>query len=413
MTSIAQPSSSLRLRQATDADWDDIIITDARAFAMRNPLPADESADLRRKVRNSDVVLVRDESRTPAPLVGVSMFYRMQMTVPGADVVDAAALSWVSVASTHRRRGILRRMITELFEQWESQGYAFAILTASEGTIYERFGFGPACFAESVRITPGEPKFRAQPPESATVYFGTPAQVAAAIPDIHARWARTRPGALHRSPQWWAPILADRPSQRPPAASGLHYLLHEDGYASYRIHKSNSGQVRAQVEEFFAVTEQAHTELWRVLTSLDLIPSLTASIPVDDPLWAKITDLRAVVVTGRDDKMWVSILDVATALGARRYAADLDLVIEVADHFRARGGSYRLSVRDGVANVTDADTDPHVRVDISTLSSLFLGGVRATWAAAAGRLSADSPETLHALDRAFAPERAPFAGTFF
>ena len=32
-------------------------------------------------------------------------------------------------------------MITELFSQWESEGFAFAILTASEGTIYERFGF--------------------------------------------------------------------------------------------------------------------------------------------------------------------------------------------------------------------------------------------------------------------------------
>ena len=143
-------SSTLDLGRATDADWDEIITTDARAFAMRNPISDDERADLRGKVSDDDVVLVRDSWHDDRPLVGVSMFYRMQMTVPGGTQVPAAGLSWVSVASTHRRRGILRRMITELFTQWEREGFAFAILTASEGTIYERFGFGPACFSETV-----------------------------------------------------------------------------------------------------------------------------------------------------------------------------------------------------------------------------------------------------------------------
>ena len=157
-------ASGLSLRRATDADWDDIITTDARAFAMRNPLPDDERADLRGKVDDSDIVLIRDDSRSPAPLVGVSMFYRMSLTVPGGSVRNAAGLSWVSVASTHRRRGILRRMLTELFGQWESEGQVFAILTASEGTIYERFGFGPACFSQQVRIIPGSARMRAEAP---------------------------------------------------------------------------------------------------------------------------------------------------------------------------------------------------------------------------------------------------------
>ena len=142
----------LSLNRATDDDWDDIIAADARAFAMRNPIPDDERDDLRAKVSDSDVIVVRDTDVPSAPLVGVSMFYRMSMTLPGGAVADAAGLSWVSVAATHRRRGILRRMLTELTGQWIDEGQTFAILTASEGTIYERFGFGPACFAHSIRI---------------------------------------------------------------------------------------------------------------------------------------------------------------------------------------------------------------------------------------------------------------------
>lgn len=412
MTTSAK-APTLQLSRATDADWDEIIVTDARAFAMRNPLPDDERADLRAKVRDGDVVVVRDTGRAPAPLVGVSMFYRMQMSVPGGHALDAAALSWVSVASTHRRRGILRQMITDLYGQWESEQYAVAILTASEGTIYERFGFGPACFADSTRIVPGRPVFREPHPHTAPVYFATPDQVAAAVPDIHARWTRTRPGALSRDADWWAPILADRESQRPPTGSGLHYLLHDDGYAAYRILKDSDGDVRAEVDEVVAVTDEAHTELWRVLCGLDLIPTLSASVPVDDPLPAKLTDLRAVSVTGRSDKMWLTLLDVPAALGSRHYAADLDVVIEVTDGFRMRNGIFDVSIRGGGAIVAPSTAKPTVRLSISVLSSLFLGGMSARGFAAAGRLWADSADTVTALDQAFAAELAPFAGTFF
>ena len=406
--------SRLSLTRATDADWADIITTDARAFAMRNPLPDDEVADLRGKVADDDVVLVRDTGLDTRPLVGVAMFYRMSMSLPGGGVSDAAGLSWVSVASTHRRRGILRRMLTELVEQWESEKYTFGILTASEGTIYERFGFGPACFANSVSLSPGA-QMRAAQPNDATVRYADADAVAAAIPDLHARWTLTTPGALTRTPAWWTPILADRASERPLSASGLHYLLHADGYASYRIYKDETGAVRGEVNEVFAVTDDAHTDLWRVLISLDLIPSLTATIPVDDPLSQKLVNPRSVSVTGTADTMWLRILDVPAALGARHYAADLDAVIEVTDEFRGHGGVFDISVREGGAIVAPAKSGatPTVSLDISVLSSIYLGGIRPSAFAAAGRLRADSPATLRALDHAFMTDRAPFSGTFF
>lgn len=402
----------LSLRRATDDDWDDIIAADARAFAMRNPLPDDERNELRAKVSDSDVVIVRDTDGPLTPLVGVSMFYRMTMTLPGGAYADAAGLSWVSVAATHRRRGILRRMITELTGQWIREGQTFAILTASEGTIYERFGFGPACFAHSVQLG-SEARMRAKQPDHAPVRFAAPAEVAAAVPDIHRRWSATRPGALTRTQAWWAPILADRHSERPPGTSALHYLLHDDGYASYRVVHPAEGEIYAEINEVVAVTEQAHTDLWRVLIALDLIPSVHASIPVDDPLPRKLINLRSVEVTGLVDKMWLRILDIPTALRARRYSADLSVVVEVTDRFAHRGGTFALEVRDGAALAAPTEATATVRLDISVLSSIYLGGISAHEFAAAGRLWTDSAQTLEALNTAFGTTRAPFAGTFF
>ena len=410
-------TSGLVLRTATDADWDQIFATDARAFVMRNPLPDDERADLRGKVDDTDVRLVFDEDFggrpgvEGAPLVGVSMFYRMSLTVPGGDVAHAAGLSWVSVAATHRRRGILRRMMTSLFDQWEAEGHPFAILTASEATIYQRFGFGPACFATTVSVDLGRARMRADDPASPSVRYATADEVAAHVPDLHARWTATRPGAVHRTAAWWKPILADRHSQRPPGTSQLHYILHADGYACYRV--DTNDPVRGEVKEFCAITDDAHRELWRVLTGLDLMHSVVASIPTDDPLPAALTDLRAVRVTGQSDEMWLRILDVPKTLGMRHYRHDFDAVIEVLDKFRGHGGVFDISVRSGGAIVAPSTSEPTVRLDISDLASLYLGGVRARTYAATGRLWTDSPETLDALDAAFATSVAPFSGTFF
>ncbi|MGC4935690.1 GNAT family N-acetyltransferase [Gordonia sp. DT30] len=413
MNSPETTTDHLSLRRASNDDWDDIIAADARAFAMRNPIADDERNDLRAKVSDSDVIVVRDTDLPSAPLVGVSMFYRMSMTLPGGATAAAAGLSWVSVAATHRRRGILRRMLTELTGQWIDEGQTFAILTASEGTIYERFGFGPACFAHTITVGSAARMRHAQPAH-ARVRFAGADEIAAAIPDIHRRWTATRPGALPRTEQWWAPILADRDSERSPGASGLHYLLHDDGYASYRIIKdADGGGLHAEVEEVFAVTEDAHTDLWRVLISLDLIPSLRATIPVDDPLPRKLVDLRSVEVTGLVDKMWVRILDVGAALGARRFGADLDAVIEVTDRFAERGGTFAVTIRNGAAVAVRTDAQPTVRLSISVLSSIYLGGIGAHEFAAAERLWTDTPETLDAVAKAFATSRAPFAGTFF
>ncbi|SIS16625.1 GNAT family N-acetyltransferase [Williamsia sterculiae] len=400
-------AGTLELRRATDDDWDDIIAADARAFAFIHPLDDEAQQDLRRKVRDEDVVVVRDG----ADLVGVAMFYRMTMTVPGGTRVDIPGLSWVSVAATHRRRGILRMMLTEIFEQWERENFTFAALTASEGTIYERFGFGPACFEERVSVELGRSTFREPAPDDSRVRFADDEQIRTAVPELHDRWSATRSGALARSDVWWQMIFADREMLRD-GRSALHYLLHADGYASYRIAHRGDDAV-AEVSEIFTVSDVAHTDLWRVLLGLDLIPRVTATIPTDDALPVKLTDLRAVKVEHVADAMWLRILDVPAALAARVYDRDTSFVLEVHDNHRDAGGRFAVDIADGRATVTATTEPPTITTDISVLSSIYLGGYRAVEFARANRLWVADQPTLTAFDQAFSTERRPFSGTFF
>ncbi|WP_283255271.1 GNAT family N-acetyltransferase [Gordonia sp. PP30] len=407
-------AAPLSLRRAVDDDWPEIMALDARSFALPAPLPDAEIEEFRGKVR--ETIVVRDEGSEGAPLVAVSLWHLLPLTVPGGTAVRTAGLSWVSVAATHRRRGLLRAMMTEQFASWRRAEVPLAILTASEGGIYERFGFGPACFAESVTVDPAAVSWRTPPESDSHVRYGTPEQIAARIPKLHDRWALTRPGAVGRPKTWWPSILADRGFRRNSQTTGLHYLLHEDGYAAYRLDARTN---TATVEDFCAVTEQAHTDLWRVLTGLDLVGSVVAKIPVDDPLPWKLRNHRAVRSTGRTDELWVSILDVAAALELRSYDVNGAVVLDVADGWGKRGGRYLLRVADGRAEVrrepssSEMATVPQVKLDISVLSSLYCGGMSAREFAAAGRLSTYSEATVALLDALFSSRRAPFAGTYF
>src|SRR5688500_10425398 len=76
--------------------------------------------------------------------VATSGIYSRTLTVPGA-AVPMAGITWVTVAPTQRRRGVLtaimRRQLTELHEQ---QREPVAGLWAAEYPIYGRFGYAPA-----------------------------------------------------------------------------------------------------------------------------------------------------------------------------------------------------------------------------------------------------------------------------
>jgi hypothetical protein len=74
----------------------------------------------------------------------------------------------VTVRGTHRRQGLLRRMMTEDLTAAKADGLAIAALTASEGSIYGRFGYGVATFERSIKVDTG-PRFDLRHRPSGTV----------------------------------------------------------------------------------------------------------------------------------------------------------------------------------------------------------------------------------------------------
>ena len=74
-------------------------------------------------------------------IVGGAGAFPFVFSVPGGSV-RCAGVTIVGVYPTHRRRGVLRSMMRAQIDDVHERGEPIAILWASEGNIYQRFGYG-------------------------------------------------------------------------------------------------------------------------------------------------------------------------------------------------------------------------------------------------------------------------------
>ena len=74
-------------------------------------------------------------------VVGSLGCFDFDMTIPGG-AIPCAGTTWVTVAPTHRRQGVLRAMMRAHLDEAVEHGDAIAALWASDSAIYGRFGYG-------------------------------------------------------------------------------------------------------------------------------------------------------------------------------------------------------------------------------------------------------------------------------
>lgn len=341
---------------------------------------------------------LREADRTRAAfvdgrLVGTSQMLSLQVTVPGAGPVPMGGLTAVGVQPTHRRRGLLRAMMRALIDDCHERGEALATLSAAEGSIYGRYGFGPATYqtrweldrAQAGRPYPHEQRGRIELVDAETAK--------AHWQRLHDQVRRTRVGEVSAHHRLW-----DDRAARPGA---WQYLLHYDetdtdtdtvdGAATYRTPWSPEPATNGTVEVDWleATSTTAYTDLWAFLTGLDLTRRVIAGKrPVDEALRWQLTDPRALRTTRQSDDLWVRLIDVPTALSARTYQVEGSLTLEVVDPFcpwnhgiwSLDGGPDGAHCQRAPSGTAAAD----LSLDATTLGSIYLGGTPLGPLAAAG-----------------------------
>ncbi|UXA13584.1 enhanced intracellular survival protein Eis [Mycobacterium sp. SMC-8] len=386
--------TGLTFRTAHDADWPAMALIGATGFGVWQP---PESSEVWRSLVPADGAVVACDG---PDVVGVALILDLELTVPGGAVLPMAGVSFVAVAPTHRRRGVLTGMFGELHRRMGR--YPIAGLEASEAEIYGRFGYGPATVWQSLSVDRTRARVHRDVPDPGGVRIVRASEHRADIEDVYERWRLQTPGGLRTPTRLWDEVFADREHARN-GGSALFCLLHPDGFAMYRVH-SGDGKDRVEVTKLAAVTEHAYIAVWRVLLGLDLMATVDVEGHPHQLLPYLLTNPRLVRQRGSHDGLWLRMLDIPAVLRARTYSADLAVVLEVSDDGLGGGGRFALEVRDGSAHCVPTDAAADVQLDLSVLGSLYLGAHRASAFVAAGRLRCGDPALLAALDAAFATE---------
>jgi predicted acetyltransferase len=355
-------------------------------------------------------------------IVGTAAAYSRQLTVPGA-VLPFAGVTMVSVAPTHRRRGLLtsmmRRQLTELFEE---QREPVAALWASEAAIYGRFGYGLA--ARSAHLSGRAQPMRPRPDVDlgrGRARMVSLEELRVLAPPVHDQVRRRTVGWLDRAGRWWDYRLYD-PEHLREGCSALRAVVHEEpdgtptGYARYRIKVEwTAGQPNneLQVFEVTALTPAAYAATWSFLLNLDLVRRVRAQAALDEPLQHLAVDARAVELAVRDN-VWVRVVDVGRALAARRYARDVDVVLDVTDTFCPwNAGRWRLRGGPEGAECVRTTDEADLALGSTDLGAAYLGGTSLAVLAAAGRVTELRQGALGTAAAAFGHDREPYCPEVF
>ena len=332
----------------------------------------------------------------------------------GAGLVDALVINTIAVRPSHRRRGILSAMMRAHLDAAIADGTALAVLTASEATIYGRFGFGVATRTPTIEVDTARMRFRddvAVAPGS--VEFVDPSFLVPHHERIRlAHQARYRgAGGIQEAHRLVDTGAWD--TEEESASRALRAVVHfdsggvPDGFATFKHDGWDNSPINTTVRMLCSPDPAVDRALWQALAATDLVERLTygMSHPAE-PLRAALADPWAVKQKDAGDAVWLRVLDLPRAVAGRGFEGDGEVVVSLTDALGYCAGTWRLSVQGGHGTAVPSTSDAEVSLDVSTLARIWLGDRSASELAWAG-LVRGSSEDVARLSRIFATVEPP------
>ncbi|MDX6315602.1 MAG: hypothetical protein QOF44_5066 [Streptomyces sp.] len=334
-----------------------------------------------------------------ARCVGTFRSIPFDLTVPGGATLAADGVASVTVTATHRRRGLLTRMMALDLATAHARGEAVSILMAAEYAIYGRYGFGPAVrkagyeigFSSSEGLRPG-----VGTGGTGRIDLATMEELRKVGPELHDRHRVTQPGAISRPAWWWQWYTGEiaRPGASPfkEPFVALHRTADGEvtGMLAYRVESGwgdGAPDCTLTVLDHMATDREAAEALWRYAFSVDWVRKVVVdNIAPDDPLPLLLNNPRAARPTSESiDSLWLRVLDVPAAFGARTYRVPGRTVLEVADPAGYAAGRWAVeAAADGTGRATRTEDPADLAMDAGALGSLYLGGESVPRLTAAG-----------------------------
>lgn len=350
--------------------------------------------------------------------VGTMVTWTTPLTVSPGRTLPTWAISGVTVAGTHRRRGIARALVEGELRTAAAAGLPLAGLTVSEATIYGRFGFGPAVYVTDWTIDTRRARWVGPRPDGRLDTIDREA-LREDLELLHERVRQRNPGQVAGWPTLWRRVAGLAPGQSEGTkVRGVRYTDESGairGVLAYTVDGGEDDFTRhtLHVHQLIADGDAAYAALWRFVLEHDLVATVRAGLlTTQEPLRWLIADQRGVAVT-QDGHHWLRVLDVPAALTARRYCAPADVVVTVTDPLGLADGTWRVEIAtDGTCTVEPSGGTADITVPVAALGSILLGGVPVSTLARAGIVTA-TEQVASRLDLALAPAAPPLLSLWY
>jgi predicted acetyltransferase len=348
-------------------------------------------------------------------IVGGAGAYLFETTVPGGAQVPTAGVMAVGVLPTHRRRGVLTKLMRKQLADAHERGEPLGLLYASEGAIYPRFGYGLASLAGDIELPKEHALLWDDEPLGRARLLDTEDEVLDLLPGIYDRVQPQTVGMFTRSPEWWQVRRLHRP-QWQQGGQQMRVVIELDGaleaYALYRLNfgaRHMVAETTLEVSEALGTSPRALAAIWRYLLGIDWVARIdTWWLPLDHPLFLWLREPRRMRFNV-GEALWVRLVDVGAALAARSLA-DGAVVLDVHDEF-CPWNQARWRVAAGAAERTTAEAD--LRLGVSELGSVYLGGFSFDQLLRAERIEQLKPGAVARADELFRTERQPWCPELF
>ena len=348
-------------------------------------------------------------------VVGGAGAYAFETTVPRGRAVPTAGVMAVGVLPTHRRRGILNALMRRELDDVHEWGEPLAMLYASEGAIYRRFGYGLASVAGDISLPRVNAALYDVPAPEGVVRLVTQEEAVGLFPQVYDRVRAETPGMFTRTPDWWE--IRRLSAGRFAKGEQVRVVLEVDGtpeaYATYRIESDMQHMIShsvLQVGEAIGATPAAMRDIWRFLLAVDWSETIRGSfLPPDHPLFLLLAEPRRMAWRA-GEALWVRLVDVGGALSARAFTGEDSVVFDVSDEF-CPWNAGRWEVSAGGAERSQADGD--LRLGVDTLGSAYLGGFTFAELRRAGRVEELRRGAIERADALFRADRHPWCPEIF
>lgn len=354
-------------------------------------------------------------------MVGTTGSFPFSLTIPGGEL-PAGGITMVGVLTSHRRRGVLSKLMRTQLEEHHRWGEPLAVLWASEAAIYWRFGYGLATKQGEIDIERERAVFLDGAEAVGRTRLLSVDEAGKVLPEIYDRIRTVTPGMFARSPEWWqVETLADPEEHRRGGGPMFRVVWEHEGraeaYALYRVHGTWEESMPSgwlEVIEVMATGPLATREIWRLLFGVDLTARVKSWFqPLDTPLFSMLTEPRRLRFKVKD-ALWLRIVDVDRALEARSYAAGGSLVFDLSDRLCPwNAGRWRLDASSGGGRLQRTDDPPELELSVAELGAVYLGGSSFGELARAGRITERVPGAALRASVLLSTERAPFCPEIF